>query len=212
MLNACYCLSDNTTDRGNPLFWPFQCLFWPQRRGARGQANNSSTSRQRGSSIVPTFILTKLQRHFHSHRIVFLLFSFIPYTNVVLFRVFRGLEPNPECTTWATYSEWIHASLSNGQTYNIHTKTFTCSLLMGFSLDQMSCSDEQSHRKKICSRGSRGDQFNLKIPECSEDTKYITLNHKLLFPPRSLCNILLLLLTQSVHLQEATYNWKIPKR
>ncbi|XP_070688727.1 uncharacterized protein [Pempheris klunzingeri] len=40
----------NTRDRGNPLFWPFQCLFWPQRRGARGQANNSSTSRQRGDT------------------------------------------------------------------------------------------------------------------------------------------------------------------
>ncbi|XP_028443638.1 uncharacterized protein LOC114561750 isoform X2 [Perca flavescens] len=34
----------NTRDRGNPLCWPFQCLFWAQRRG---QANNSSTGRQR---------------------------------------------------------------------------------------------------------------------------------------------------------------------
>ncbi|XP_038571615.1 uncharacterized protein LOC119900598 [Micropterus salmoides] len=53
--NACKVIyssqtADNTTDRGNPLFWPFQCLFWPQRRGARGQANNSSTSRQRGDT------------------------------------------------------------------------------------------------------------------------------------------------------------------
>ncbi|XP_040896948.1 uncharacterized protein C2orf72 [Toxotes jaculatrix] len=51
--NACKVIhssqtADNTRNRGNPLFWPFQCLFWPQRRGARGQANNSSTSRQRG--------------------------------------------------------------------------------------------------------------------------------------------------------------------
>ncbi|XP_044057028.1 uncharacterized protein LOC122878366 isoform X2 [Siniperca chuatsi] len=53
--NACKVIyssqtADNTRDRGNPLFWPFQCLFWPQRRGARGQASNSSTSRQRGDT------------------------------------------------------------------------------------------------------------------------------------------------------------------
>uniref|UniRef100_A0A671Z417 Uncharacterized protein n=1 Tax=Sparus aurata TaxID=8175 RepID=A0A671Z417_SPAAU len=40
---------DNTRDRGNPLFWPFQCLFWPQRRGLRGQANNSPTNRKQGT-------------------------------------------------------------------------------------------------------------------------------------------------------------------
>nr|XP_020452234.1 uncharacterized protein LOC109958156 isoform X2 [Monopterus albus] len=28
---------DNTRDSGNPLFWPFRCLFWPRRRGASGQ-------------------------------------------------------------------------------------------------------------------------------------------------------------------------------
>ncbi|XP_042338910.1 uncharacterized protein LOC121940116 [Plectropomus leopardus] len=39
--------ADNTRDRGNLLFWPFQCLFWAQRRG---QANNSSTGRQRGDN------------------------------------------------------------------------------------------------------------------------------------------------------------------
>ncbi|XP_022626004.1 uncharacterized protein LOC111240316 [Seriola dumerili] len=42
--------ADNTGDRGNPLFWPFQCLFWPQRRGAGGQANNSAITRQRGDT------------------------------------------------------------------------------------------------------------------------------------------------------------------
>lgn len=47
--NACKVIyssqtADNTRDRGNPVFWPFQCLFWPQRRGARDQALNSSTS------------------------------------------------------------------------------------------------------------------------------------------------------------------------
>lgn len=47
--NACKVIyssqtADNTRDRGNPVFWPFQCLFWPQRRGTRGQANSSSTS------------------------------------------------------------------------------------------------------------------------------------------------------------------------
>lgn len=53
--NACKVIyssqtADNTRDRGNPLFWPFQCLFWPERRGTRGQANNSSNSRKRGDS------------------------------------------------------------------------------------------------------------------------------------------------------------------
>ncbi|XP_078114945.1 uncharacterized protein LOC144523328 [Sander vitreus] len=47
--NACKVIhasqtADNTRDRGNPLCWPFQCLFWAQRRG---QANNSSTGSQR---------------------------------------------------------------------------------------------------------------------------------------------------------------------
>ncbi|XP_067452876.1 uncharacterized protein C2orf72 [Thunnus thynnus] len=42
--------ADNTRNRGEPLFWPFQCLSWPQRRGAREQANSSPTSRQRGDS------------------------------------------------------------------------------------------------------------------------------------------------------------------
>ncbi|XP_071344130.1 uncharacterized protein [Trachinotus anak] len=53
--NACKVIqssqtADNTRDRGNPLFWPFQCLFWPQRRGAGGQANNSTITRQRGDT------------------------------------------------------------------------------------------------------------------------------------------------------------------
>ncbi|XP_070817306.1 uncharacterized protein C2orf72 [Chaetodon trifascialis] len=53
--NACKVLhssqtADNTGDRRNPLFWPFQCLFWPQGRGERGQSNNTSTSRKRGDS------------------------------------------------------------------------------------------------------------------------------------------------------------------
>ncbi|XP_068460247.1 uncharacterized protein C2orf72 [Clinocottus analis] len=39
--------ADNTGDRGNQLFWPFQCLFRAQRRG---QASNSSTGRQRGDT------------------------------------------------------------------------------------------------------------------------------------------------------------------
>ncbi|XP_068585341.1 uncharacterized protein C2orf72 [Cebidichthys violaceus] len=50
--NACKVIyssqtADNTGDRGNQLFWPFQCLFWAQRRG---QATNSSTGRQRGDT------------------------------------------------------------------------------------------------------------------------------------------------------------------
>ncbi|KAG8003741.1 26S proteasome non-ATPase regulatory subunit 1, partial [Nibea albiflora] len=54
--NACKVIhssqtADNTGDRGNPFFWPFQCLFWPQRRGARGLVNNSSTSRERAGII-----------------------------------------------------------------------------------------------------------------------------------------------------------------
>ncbi|KAK2835425.1 hypothetical protein Q5P01_015909 [Channa striata] len=53
--NACSVIyssqtADNTGDRGNLLFWPFQCLFWPQGRGARGQANNSSTNREKGDT------------------------------------------------------------------------------------------------------------------------------------------------------------------
>uniref|UniRef100_A0A668ALK3 Uncharacterized protein n=1 Tax=Myripristis murdjan TaxID=586833 RepID=A0A668ALK3_9TELE len=40
------------SDRGNPRFWPFQCLPWPPRGAARGQAGSSPASRQRGSSIV----------------------------------------------------------------------------------------------------------------------------------------------------------------
>ncbi|XP_029356556.1 uncharacterized protein LOC115042460 [Echeneis naucrates] len=42
--------ADNNQDRGNPLFWPFQCLFLPQRRGPSGEANNSTISRQRGDA------------------------------------------------------------------------------------------------------------------------------------------------------------------
>ncbi|XP_031715553.1 uncharacterized protein LOC116390247 isoform X1 [Anarrhichthys ocellatus] len=50
--NACKVIyssqtADNTGDRGNQLFWPFQCLFWARRRG---QATNSSTDRQRGDT------------------------------------------------------------------------------------------------------------------------------------------------------------------
>ncbi|XP_034386994.1 uncharacterized protein LOC117729753 isoform X1 [Cyclopterus lumpus] len=50
--NACKVIyssqtADNTGDRGNQLFWPFQCLFWARRRG---QATNSSTGRQRGDT------------------------------------------------------------------------------------------------------------------------------------------------------------------
>ncbi|KAK9519407.1 hypothetical protein VZT92_022141 [Zoarces viviparus] len=50
--NACKVIyssqtADNTGDRGNQLFWPFQSLFWAQRRG---QATNSSTGRQRGDT------------------------------------------------------------------------------------------------------------------------------------------------------------------
>lgn len=53
--NACkvICASqtaDNTRDRGNPFFRTFQCLFWPLRRGARGQAERSSASRNRGDT------------------------------------------------------------------------------------------------------------------------------------------------------------------
>ncbi|KAK5869805.1 hypothetical protein PBY51_024495 [Eleginops maclovinus] len=50
--NACKVIyssqtADNTRDRGNPLLWPFQCLFGDHRRG---QANNSSNGRQRGNT------------------------------------------------------------------------------------------------------------------------------------------------------------------
>ncbi|GAA6234189.1 uncharacterized protein LOC108881249 isoform X1 [Lates japonicus] len=53
--NACKVIyssqtAGNTRDRGNPLLWPFQCLFWPWRRGARGHTNNSTTSRQTGDT------------------------------------------------------------------------------------------------------------------------------------------------------------------
>lgn len=51
--NACKVINssqtaDNTRDRGNPLLRPFQCLFWPERKGARGQVDSSPTSRKRG--------------------------------------------------------------------------------------------------------------------------------------------------------------------
>ncbi|XP_026179343.1 uncharacterized protein LOC113139926 isoform X2 [Mastacembelus armatus] len=39
---------DNTRDRGKPLFWPLECLCCSRRRGAGGQASNSSTSDTRG--------------------------------------------------------------------------------------------------------------------------------------------------------------------
>ncbi|KAM3619178.1 uncharacterized protein V6R79_004190 [Siganus canaliculatus] len=53
--NACKVINasqtaDNTRDRGNPFFRTFQCLFWPLRREARGQAENSSASRNRGDT------------------------------------------------------------------------------------------------------------------------------------------------------------------
>lgn len=53
--NACKVIyssqtADHTGDRGNPLLWPFQCWFKPQRRDDQGQANYSSSSRQRGDS------------------------------------------------------------------------------------------------------------------------------------------------------------------
>uniref|UniRef100_A0A3Q3KWG6 Uncharacterized LOC113139926 n=1 Tax=Mastacembelus armatus TaxID=205130 RepID=A0A3Q3KWG6_9TELE len=60
LLNACYCFSDNTRDRGKPLFWPLECLCCSRRRGAGGQASNSSTSRQRHSCTHPKFSLTEL--------------------------------------------------------------------------------------------------------------------------------------------------------
>ncbi|XP_056269908.1 uncharacterized protein LOC130193467 isoform X1 [Pseudoliparis swirei] len=50
--NACKVIyssqtADNTGDRGNQHFLPFQCLLWAQRRG---QTSNSSTGRQRGDT------------------------------------------------------------------------------------------------------------------------------------------------------------------
>uniref|UniRef100_A0A3B4TM73 Uncharacterized protein n=1 Tax=Seriola dumerili TaxID=41447 RepID=A0A3B4TM73_SERDU len=63
--------ADNTGDRGNPLFWPFQCLFWPQRRGAGGQANNSAITRQRGSCTHHP------KAGFFSRFFSFLFFSFL---------------------------------------------------------------------------------------------------------------------------------------
>ncbi|KAF7657685.1 hypothetical protein LDENG_00023480 [Lucifuga dentata] len=56
--------ADDTRDSGNPLLWPFQCLLWPRRRGGRGQANSSSTSRQRGNSAIHPFSLTGLDAAF----------------------------------------------------------------------------------------------------------------------------------------------------
>ncbi|XP_041745649.1 uncharacterized protein LOC121576515 [Coregonus clupeaformis] len=41
--------SDNSGERGNMFFRPFQCLPWPRRR-QRGQANNTSANRQRGDT------------------------------------------------------------------------------------------------------------------------------------------------------------------
>ncbi|KAL7397425.1 hypothetical protein ABVT39_021773 [Epinephelus coioides] len=51
--NACKVIyssqtADNTRDRGNPLFWPFQCLRWAQRR--RQANNNASAGRQGGDT------------------------------------------------------------------------------------------------------------------------------------------------------------------
>ncbi|XP_008285785.1 uncharacterized protein C2orf72 homolog [Stegastes partitus] len=45
--------ADHTGDRGNPLLWPFQCWFRPQREEDRGQANSSASSRQRGDTGSP---------------------------------------------------------------------------------------------------------------------------------------------------------------
>ncbi|XP_061681006.1 uncharacterized protein LOC133503410 isoform X2 [Syngnathoides biaculeatus] len=47
---ACAQTADITRDNGNPLWWPFQCLFRPNRRGAREAANSPPTSKQRGDS------------------------------------------------------------------------------------------------------------------------------------------------------------------
>ncbi|XP_060933600.1 uncharacterized protein C2orf72 homolog [Limanda limanda] len=62
--NACRVLhssqtADNTRNRGNPLLWPFQCLFWHRRRGGGGQTNNSTNSRQRGDSLEEGIPLQK---------------------------------------------------------------------------------------------------------------------------------------------------------
>ncbi|XP_035033389.1 uncharacterized protein LOC118121537 [Hippoglossus stenolepis] len=51
--------ADNTRNRGNPLLWPFQCLFWHRRRGGGGQTNNSTNSRQRGDSLEEGIPLQK---------------------------------------------------------------------------------------------------------------------------------------------------------
>ncbi|XP_061540112.1 uncharacterized protein LOC133406477 [Phycodurus eques] len=47
---ACAQTADITRDSGNPLLWPFQCLFRPHRGGSRGAANSPPTSKQRGDS------------------------------------------------------------------------------------------------------------------------------------------------------------------
>ncbi|XP_061634710.1 uncharacterized protein LOC133480533 [Phyllopteryx taeniolatus] len=47
---ACAQTADITRDSGNPLLWPFQCLFRPNRGGSRGAANSPPTSKQRGDS------------------------------------------------------------------------------------------------------------------------------------------------------------------
>ncbi|XP_034035851.1 uncharacterized protein LOC117518741 [Thalassophryne amazonica] len=39
--------ADNAINRGSLLSWPFRCLFWTQRRGARNEANSNSNVRQK---------------------------------------------------------------------------------------------------------------------------------------------------------------------
>lgn len=42
--------SDNTEDRGNPSFWPFQCLPWPSTRRQRSQGNNALSNSERSKA------------------------------------------------------------------------------------------------------------------------------------------------------------------
>ena len=184
MLNAYYCLSDNTRDRGNPLFWPFQCLFWPQRRGLRGQANNSPTNRKQGTkqNLVPKFSLIELYRRFPSCTGYFpvppcFLFLYIPY--LVLLRVTGD-------TSWTKGSNTDNPFVTGLTDRQRHPHFHFSSVSVPIKL----------HLK------SRRQQFSLTISDCQ---KLCSIFKKSVTYFLKKNNILCLLLL-SVHLQIVIYD------
>lgn len=103
------CLLGNTRDSMNPLFKPFRCLFWPQRRGTRGQ--DSSSTRNNRYRHSPKVHFDWAVQYFHPHWVLFEVLPNIPFFNHSIFTIENILK----C---------FHKNLKNGLDFIIDSEMF----------------------------------------------------------------------------------------